>query len=434
MTALRAGPVRAAERLAPALVMLLVAGLLHAATRIVGAPPVWDEPVMRPVIDAILRDGWTVRTLIDYEDTKGPVFFWLYAGAAELVGGDLARLRLVSVAIFILAGALVGEVMIRYGLRGGRLLLGAGLYAMLPYNALLGQLFMSEPSFLMGSAALYGVFLWSFGRSAERERRIAGPVLCGILLSLLLHHRPHAAAFAAAIAVVTLHRDGLRCWPWWLACLLAGLSRVPLYLRWDGLVSPTYQFASGLGFRLDSLTYLAAALLPYTAVFLWLAWRGGAAQRWARSWVAAAAAAGAALGLLFPPDLAAVTPEQDIPIYLGLVATLLRPLEASAILFAAALAGAGAIALASMAALVISVWTRREDHADAVAGRLAAITVIAGWGLYAFTAGCVFDRYLLPYAVLLPVVWVARLPAWLAVVQLIGLGGMAAIQIVRWLA
>ena len=38
----------------------------------------------------------------------------------------------------------------------------AGLYALLPHNAVLGQLVMSEPSFVFGALWLMWVFVWGF--------------------------------------------------------------------------------------------------------------------------------------------------------------------------------------------------------------------------------------------------------------------------------
>jgi hypothetical protein len=414
-------------------VVLAIVGLLvRQLTGAGGAPPIWDEPVMKPVIDAILLDGWTVRTMIDYEDTKGPAFFWLYAATAELIGGDLGRLRAVSLLLFVLTGAALGPLMAWCGLRAPQVVLASLLFAMLPYNALLGQLFMSEPSFVLGSVLLCWAFTRAFGREESEERRVLGPIVCGVLLAVLLHHRPHAAALAAGIAGVSLLRDGMRSWPWWLACALAGASRVPLLLRWDGLVSPTYQYSAGLGFRIDSLAYLAMAILPCTAVFLYAALAGGT-RRAPWPLLAAAAAAGGLLGWLRPPDLAAVTQEKDLPLYLGAVATALRPSFESPSLYVPVVAALVAMSFASMAALAWLALMRPRDGTDAVTGQLAAITLIAGWGLYAFTSGCVFDRYILPYLVLLPVLWVTRLPLWLTAAQLAALVVFAAVHAGRWL-
>ncbi|MHC4108416.1 MAG: hypothetical protein ACYSTY_10065 [Planctomycetota bacterium] len=205
---------------------------------------------------ALIDESWSVENAIDFEETKGPALIWTYALVGELVGSELNRLRLVSVAFFVLGSVpllLIGRAC---GVAGPWLLIVAALYVLLPHNAVLGQLLMSEPVFVFGSLWLMWIFVRGFGASAASERRVIGPVAFGAILAILLHNRVHAAAFGAAAVLVAWERDGRRSWPWWAACAAAGLVRVPLWIRWGGLVSPEYQSMHGLGFSPASLTYL----------------------------------------------------------------------------------------------------------------------------------------------------------------------------------
>ena len=403
-----------------ALAVMLGAGLvLRFATNTAALGPVWDEPVLQEVVAAIVDDGWTVSNALDYEDTKGPVFFWLYAGLGELIGVEVGDLRLITLAIFVLSGVPLGVLAAKCGMSYGQIAATAALYALLPYNAVLGQIFMSEPSFLLGSMVLLLIFVWGFGRDVASQHRVAGPLVFGLILALLLHHRIHVVAYAAAAVAVATRRDGVRSWPWWVACLGAGILRLPLYLRWGGLVSPEYQSRLGLGLRLESLTYLAISLLPCTVVLLWPLFAGRPLRRRRWWWVAAAAVAGLSLGLLAMPDLS-VDAEGGAPRYLGMVARALMPLGSSAAQMVAVVAlctvGASALTAAAMVAA-----ERPLDSPARIVDRLSVWTVLAGWLMYGLTRGVVFDRYMLPYVVLLPFLWVRRLPGWLLSIQGLGL-------------
>jgi hypothetical protein len=279
-----------------ALVLVLaVAVVLRYGTNILGKGLVFDEGFILVPIENLLIRGWSVETAIDFKETKGPAFVWAYALAGAVVGPDLNDLRFVSVVFFVVGVVpllLICRACARTGAGGGGRLAGpgmlmvAGLYALLPHNAVLGQLLMSEPSFVFGSLWLMWAFVWGFGTSRDDHHAILGPVVFGVILAVLLHHRVHAAAFGAAAALTALERDRWRSWPWWVACAAAGLARVPLWIRWGGLVAPEYQSMHALGFSPDSLTYLAAAVVPLAALFLWPAalflWPGSPAMTTAR--------------------------------------------------------------------------------------------------------------------------------------------------------
>ena len=415
-----------------AVLLVLVAALaMRYGTNVLEQGENFDEPYIRVPIDDLLRRGWSVDTAIDYTETKGPSMIWLYALGGKLVGGDLNDLRLISVVLFA-AGVVPLLLTCRACGGGGRtVLLAAAFYVLLPHNASLGQFLMSEPSFVFGSLWLMWVFVWGFGTSRRAQRSIAGPIVFGLVLSILLHLRIHAVAFAAAAVLVAFERDRFRSWPWWLAALLAGLSRVPLWIRWGGLVAPQYQGGHTLGLGPDSLTYLAGAIVPVTALFLWpaLVDRRYASRR-RLVWVGAGL--GLVLALVAQPSLSdtLLVAGRDVRRFLGPIATTHRELSryippvAAQVLLLGILPVVG---LGAMAALGVMSWDRPVADRLGVVMRLAFWTLATGCALYGLTRAVVFDRYLLPWAVLLPIVWVAALPRRALAIQ-----GLLLLVIFSW--
>jgi hypothetical protein len=76
-----------------------------------------------------------------------------------------------------------------------------------------------------------------------------------------------------------------------------------------------------------------------------------------------------------------------------------------AMIGAFALVGAG-----SLAALAAIGWTGPPSDPRVMITRLAVLTLALGCAMYVVSTGYVFDRYLLGWAVLLPIIWVAVLP------------------------
>jgi hypothetical protein len=402
---------------------------LRFGTRVSELEPVWDEPLMQPVVAAIVNQGWTAEHMLDYEDTKGPAFFWGYALVAEVLGPSVGVLRIITLAIFVACGVPLGVIAARCGLSAWRVAAVAALWALLPYAAVLGQLFMSEASFLLGALLLVATYLWGEAIPSGRSRAVPVVVYL-LLLSLLLHHRPHVVAYAAAIVLAASRRDGIESWPWWVASALAGLSRLPLYLRWDGLVSEAYQGRMGLGLRLDSMTYVAIALLPCTAAVLVLV----LTERRYRGrilWVGAGLVVGLVLGIAAVPDLSLVVDDGRAR-YMGMVATVLRPVAHTAI-FSAGLAGLAAVGGAGLAAIAIVALEKPPDRLPRLVVALACMLLLMGWILYGLTRGAVFDRYMLPFIALMPFVWILRLPPWLLAVQAVGLVGLMGRLAWTWL-
>ena len=459
---------------------MLAAGLMLALSLVIRFAghggvdePRFDEKFSHPPISALVREGWSVRTAIDFEETKGPGFIWPYAAAGAILGDDLPSLRWVSILAFVAGVVPLLALARRAGVHGPGLVGVALLYALLPQQALLGQLVMSEPMFVTLSLCAVWAFWWGLepgpacSTAGASPRRIvvpgivgpgiAGPVLVGLLLAVLLHSRIHAAALGLAFVLVAWERDRWRSWPWWLAVAIAGLSRIPLMLRWGGLVSPMFreehQFGGGL-IQWSNAAYLLAALLPLTGVFLLAGctgqrWRHAVADRmWRRSIVGAAALVGAGIALLAPPSLASNLPAppqlaakapDGLLRYLGPVASIWRAIDdaagptigpALAVAVVAILAGLGA---ASLAALGLRAWSRGSANqpwsGDArLLGRLSALTLAAGMGMYMLAQSFVVDRYLVPWAMLLPILWWTWLPRWVTTL----LGAALAVAMVGW--
>ena len=388
------------------LLVLVTAIALRHATNVLDKNAVFDERYIRLPIDDLLARGWSVETAIDFTETKGPTLIWAYALGGALVGPELNGLRLVSVVFFVVGAVPLLLICRHCGLPGPALPLVAGFYVLLPQNPVIGQLLMSEPSFICGSLWLLWAFLWGFGDSIETQRSIAGPVAVGVILAILLHLRIHAVAFAAAMVFVATERDRQRSWPWWVACAVAGLSRVPLMIRWEGLVSPEYQSAHALGLHVDSLTYLAAALVPMTAVLLW----PGLMRR--RRWIFAGAAIGLLLALVAQPSFTETVTilGRDIKRYLGFVVLALRRITDSPGLQALLVGGLAVTGAAAMGALGSIAWQRPAVDRLGVVLRLQFWTLVTGCCLYGMTDAVVYDRYLLSWGVLMPIIWVAALP------------------------
>lgn len=406
-----------------ALVVIIAAGL-RLGTNILSKSFVFDEQYITGPINDIIEHGWSVRTAIDFKETKGPGLIWPYAVVGQIIGGDLNSLRLISASFFALA-VLPLLILARWcGIGGPRILLVALLYALLPYHAVLGQLVMSEPSFALGSALLMLTFIWSFGDGPQSGRRIAGSIIFAVILSILLHNRIHAAAFAGAACLVAFERDRWRSWPWWLAGALAGLSRLPLWIRWGGLVHPDYAQMHDLGFRLDSLAYIAAAMTPLTVLFLWLGLFGHTHRR-SRFLVGAGATIGALLVIAAPPALSQILAVKfddtsfEAPLFQGIAATFARTVSASSTFQSIILGILAALGLGSVGALAALAWKRTVNESSGIVLRLLVWTLLCGWAMYALTSGYVFDRYLLGWAILLPIAWVLLLPRTALALQII---------------
>jgi hypothetical protein len=424
------------------LTLAVLFGVRH-GTSVLSKPADFDEQWIRQPIDALIQHGWSVGTAIDFEETKGPGMIWPYGWLGALLGGSLNDLRLISVFFSIL---LVGPALwlaSRCGLKGGERAAVAGLLLLLPQEIVLSQFLMSEPIFIFGTLILVMTFIW--GMADARPSARWSPILFALVLSILLHTRVHAAAYAAAACIIATIRMGPRSWPWWAAAIAATVSRIPLWLRWGGLVSPAYQdmHQLGHGLQLQQSTYLLAACVPFTGVFLWPTLVGWIDHRRVALWpVIVGGAAGLVMALVATPSLHETVPLPEFVArgghesawkYLGLTATAIRAAAASQDLqtrLLGLMATVGGLSLGAMASLARS---RPRESTSAVLGWWTVSTIAFGIMMYSMTAGFVFDRYLIPWCAALPILWVRWLPRWLVAAHAIVLAALAVIFIQKWL-
>lgn len=419
---------------AACLIVLAAAIALRVGTSILHKGPVFDEKfITAPIVD-LIELGWSVETAIDFRETKGPGMVWPYAIINQFIGHDLNDIRLTSVGFFVAGFFPLCLLAMRCRMRGIELALVAIGYVLLPYHAILAQLVMSESSFVCGASLLMLIVALTIGRTSSAVR-VAGLCATCILLSILLHHRVHAVAFAGAICLTALFVERGRSWPWWVACVIAGVSRIPLWVRWGGLVSPEFQGPHTLGLSVESLAYLGATLTPFLGVLLVyvLAYR----RRFTLWWLPMAGMGiGLVLSLVAMPDLQQRLPLLDSEVlrYQGIAATLVRRLAGETGLFSdTMLAGLMMIGLGGLGGLAAIAFNRSGKTTEDVVCQLCFWSFACGWLLYLLTGSVVYDRYPLAWAVLLPVVWTRELPRWLWILQMIGLVAIAGVFTWTWL-
>jgi len=396
------------------------------STDILDKGPTYDEKYITLPMQNIIQKGWSVQTAIDFEETKGPALIWPYAFIGKLFGGTLNDLRLVSLWCSIFGLAILSWIAVRSSLYRGSIFLVAVGWLLLPYNLVFSELVMGEISFLLLSLLAVAAFIWGIEKNSPKSRQFVAPLLYGVVLAFALHSRIHVVALAGGICFTAFALQGKQSWPWWVASILAGLLRIPLWMRWGGLVSPEYQSLHGLGFRLESLSYLAAALVPFVGVFAIQGWRV------AKSKVGLVLAFAVGVALIYiamptlhiPESIDYVNQNERFQGISGSIATIMT---SSASLSQAILALLAGIGLAGL----VGVWHCRERAR--VVSTITFWSITIGWLLYAFTRGFVFDRFLLTWAFLLPIVWVRVLPKWLLAVQYLVLFAIAAYLTATWL-
>jgi hypothetical protein len=402
----------------------VVLGVLRWSTSITDKGPVFDEQYIIVPINNLIEKGWTVETAIDFQETKGPAMIWPYAFFGKLFGGTLNDLRLVSVWCSVLSATILAWIGLRcFSLSRKELVLVTIGWLLLPYNIVFSEIVMGESSFLLLSLLAVAVFVWGVEEDPPTSRRFIAPLLYCVVVAVALHSRIHVVALTGGICFTAFALQGKQSWPWWAASIIAGLLRIPLWLRWDGLVSPEYQSLHGLGFRLESLSYLAAAMVPFVGVFAIEGWRIAKSK----SLILWSFYFGVLLVFVATPDL---TIPEDIDFenpnerFQGIVATFSLAFAPISKYVLAFLAGIGLAGLAGL-------W-----HCKNKVALVTSITfwsLMFGWLLYAVTRGFVFDRFLLTWAFLLPIVWIRTLPKWLLIPQFAALTLIAVWLTVGWL-
>ncbi len=385
--------------------------------------PVFDEQYITIPINNLIEQGWSVDTAIDFEETKGPSMIWPYAFFGKLLGSTLNDLRLVSVWCSIFGVVVLSWIALRISITRNQLALVAIGWLLLPYNIVFSELVMGEISFLLLSLLAVAAFVWGMAKDAPASRRFIAPLLYCLAIAVALHSRIHVVALAGAVCFTAFAMQGKQSWPWWVASVIAGLLRIPLWMRWGGLVSPEYQALHGLGFRLESLAYLAAAMVPFVGVFAIEGWNVAKTK----IFIIVSFVVGVLLVLVAMPDLAipdVIDFEHPNDRFQGIAATFSLKFGSLAKFVLALLAGIGLAGLAGL-------WHCREKAK--LVGSITFWSLAFGWLLYALTRGFVFDRFLLTWAFLLPIVLVRALPRWLLTLQYIALTFIAAWLTATWL-
>lgn len=412
------------------LVAIMLLGLRW-TTSIQEKGPVFDEQYITIPINNLIEDGWSVETAIDFQETKGPAMIWPYAVIGDWFGGTLLDLRLVSVWFSILAFGVLVWIAVRCKLHKGVLVLVATGWLLLPYNIVFSEIVMGESSFLFLSLLCVAIFIWNFKDGTESPNSTIAPLLYCVTLAIALHSRIHVVALAGGICIAAWSLQGRKSWPWWLASIVAGVLRIPLWQRWGGLVSSDYQSLHGLGFRFESLSYLAAALLPFVGVFAVEAWRIGKG----RASLIVSFCVGFSLCMIAMPDLSIpqlidFTNENDR--FQGIAATLTKAISDHPTGQQVVLSILSGLGLAGLAGL----WNCRENTDSTIGLVVHDVcywSLTLGWLLYALTRGFVFDRFILIWAFLLPIVWIRILPKKLLIAQYMLLTVIAVRLVVLWL-
>ena len=360
----------------------------------------FDERFMLPVVEQ-LADLWPDPAVLwEFEDTKGPAFF-VPAAILFNAGIGLEGLRLINLLVAICSAGLVGMLVTT---RWHSAIWGGVLLTVLPYHTVLSHLFMSEPSFVLGSIIL-GLLATT---GPKGEPGVWRPLAFGLVLTILLHHRAHAVAPAAAAVLVALQRDGSPAWRYGLAGFVAGILRLPLYIEWGGLVSPEYSSRYGFGFSPEAMVYLLGALAPLVWVGIPLGW-----SRQPKPMLLVGLLA-VLLAILTGPDLFSTdggfrpdgTPP---PRFQGLLATAVLKLPLS--MQSLALALAVAVGTMGLTGLYLQLPKPGPNENDGFP-RYGWYLLAFGCLLYIATRGAVYDRYLLCFACGLPVLLVRHTPGW----------------------
>lgn len=360
----------------------------------------FDERFMLPVVEQ-LADRWPDPAVLwDFEDTKGPAFF-VPAAVLFNAGVGLEGLRLINLLVAIGSAGLVGTLVTT---RWHSAAMVGVLVTVLPYNTVLSHLFMSEPSFVLGSIIL-GLLATT---GPKGEPGVWRPLTFGVVLTILLHHRAHAVVPAAAAVLVAFQRDGSPAWRYGLAALVAGILRLPLYVEWGGLVSPGYASRYGFGFSPEAMVYLLGALAPLVWVGVPLGW---SRQPKPMLWVGLLAVL---LAVVAGPDLfstdGGLRPDgTPPPRFQGILATAILKLPLSLQSMALPLAVAvGTMGLTGLYLQLPKPGPNEDDDFPRYGWYLLAF----GCLLYIATRGAVYDRYLLCFACGLPILLLRHAPGW----------------------
>ncbi len=119
--------------------------------------------------------------------------------------------------------------------------------------------------------------------------------------------------------------------------------------------------------------------------------------------------------------------------YAGVLATFVRAMldgRAAQVGALTIFAGLGGASLGAMAAVA---WSKGVNTEDGAVRRLAFWMLAAGIPLYVVTSGPIYDRYLMVWYILLPIVWATSLVRPILIVQATGLALILGYFVHAWL-
>ena len=183
------------------------------------------------------------------------------------------------------------------------------------------------------------------------------------------------------------------------------------------------------------MTYLAAACALPLGIFLltWI-WQFRRQTWWFLAPVGVVLGAG--LGVVAPPDL--IDPQVwDYPwgqvkvdsFFLGPARTLVLATKLSESAHWIPLTMMAAVGLGGLGALTSAALAIRPNQPLAILACIQAVTLGCALLVYLFVSAFVFDRFLLAWTVPLPVLWLALLPRWAWIVQMVVLFGFMVLHV-----
>jgi hypothetical protein len=143
-----------------ALVVAIVLFGVRWSSGILNKGPVLDEKYITVPINDIITKGWTLKTAIDFQETKGPAMIWQYAFFGKMLGGTLNDLRLISVWSSLLCLVLLTWIAVRSSVYRKDLYFIAIGWLLLPYNLVFIEIVMGEVSFSLLSLFAVVAFIW----------------------------------------------------------------------------------------------------------------------------------------------------------------------------------------------------------------------------------------------------------------------------------
>ena len=390
------------------LIITTILLIIRWATDILNLDLQYDEKYIIPPILNLINDGWTVENLLDYKESKGPSLFIIYSLLSEVFGNKLNDLRLISLFLSIfcmLPLLLIGKLC---GAKDKDYLLICICWLLMPYLVIFSQLVMGEISYLFIAILSIYFFLWGINNQDSWKGYVLSPIALFILCSIGLHNRLHLVALLGGICIVAIFKQGKSSWPWILACLMALLSRLPLWIYWGGPVNEELQVMHSFGFRIEGMAYLLAALSVTLTIFLLSSWRIPSVRKWTIS--------AGLLGLVImffseinlnsPPNVEWEAPNQ---FFSGVIATFTKTITDNEILQKTFLMIFTFLGLSGLLGLFFEAkYTHKKN--EKLILELTFYTLSLGCFLFLFTEGFAFDRYLISWGFLLPLVWWIVLP------------------------